>query len=403
MGIIEVTIPQLGEGLHEARIIRLLKAPGDLIRRDEPIFEMETDKAIMEIESPAAGRLQTWLSSPDDVVPIGAVVAHIEVDVDSPADGIVRHDPPSTCEEDTAGMAAPAIEVRRAARNVAIPPRTRAYGRDLGLTDDDLTVIAEAIGGKVLPADIDRWLQQPRVEGKPASDADITEEVELSPAQRTLVFRLEQRAAEVIPATEEIRIPWEPIDRVRIALKPKARDIRLPVTPFLIFAWCAARAVEDCPLFRCTLGKDGVVRRYPRLSLGLAVTRGDDELLTALVPEADAVSFGTFVQRSVEAIKRARSGHDQAAEGIQVSISNLAGLDIHRAIPIVVPPAIATIYVGEVYLAPVGTSDRVRYERMANVALTFDHRVVNGVGAARYLAAIRRRVAALSVESLMEE
>src|SRR5213079_2141015 len=80
MAIVEIRIPQLGEGLQEARLIRFLKQPGDAVARDEPIYEMETDKAVMEIESPTAGILEAWDAAEDDVLPIGAVIGRIDSD-----------------------------------------------------------------------------------------------------------------------------------------------------------------------------------------------------------------------------------------------------------------------------------------------------------------------------------
>src|SRR5205814_8188801 len=80
MPVVEIRIPQLGEGLQEARIVRFLKQPGDSVARDEPIYEMETDKAVMEIESPTAGVLASWEAKEDDVLPIGAVIGKISSD-----------------------------------------------------------------------------------------------------------------------------------------------------------------------------------------------------------------------------------------------------------------------------------------------------------------------------------
>src|SRR2546426_5152078 len=80
MAQFEIRIPQLGEGLQEARLIRFLKQPGEAVAQDEPIYEMETDKAVMEIESPAAGILESWSAKEDDVLPIGALIGRIETE-----------------------------------------------------------------------------------------------------------------------------------------------------------------------------------------------------------------------------------------------------------------------------------------------------------------------------------
>ncbi|MER3495716.1 MAG: hypothetical protein C4320_02160, partial [Armatimonadota bacterium] len=80
MTIVDVTIPQIGEGLQEARLVGVLKQPGDRVERDEPIYQMETDKAVMDVESPYAGTLIEWLAKEDSVLPIGAAVARMEVE-----------------------------------------------------------------------------------------------------------------------------------------------------------------------------------------------------------------------------------------------------------------------------------------------------------------------------------
>jgi len=399
MAILEVTIPQMGEGLQEARLLRFLKEPGDAIARDEPIFEMETDKATMEIEAPVAGVLVEWLVAPDAVVPIGAVVGRIEANVpaqEQPVSPRRQPAPPADAEP-----AAP--DSKRATRNALVPPRTRAYARECGMAEADLMALADKLGTRVMPADVDRFLSNRVLTAPVPMPAEANgETVALSAAQRTLVYRMQQRYAEAIPATEEVVVPWEPIDRLRSDLKARARQGGdPPPTPFLILAWCVVRAVARAPVFRCTYAGDGMLRRYDHLHLGLAVTRGDDELITARVASADALGFWEFARAAVGAVKRARCGEDQASGVMQLTLSNLVGLDILRAIPVVVPPAVGTLFVGAVHLVPQLTDDGVAFVRAANVSLTFDHRVVNGVGAARFLAGIRAEVAALTCDRLV--
>src|SRR5690348_6066682 len=83
MPVISVNIPQIGEGLQEARLVAVLKQPGDQVKRDEPIYQMETDKAVMDVESPYEGLLVEWLAPVDTILPIGGAVARMEV-----ADGV---------------------------------------------------------------------------------------------------------------------------------------------------------------------------------------------------------------------------------------------------------------------------------------------------------------------------
>jgi pyruvate dehydrogenase E2 component (dihydrolipoamide acetyltransferase) len=383
----------MGEGLQEARLIRHFKQPGDAIARDEPIFEMETDKATMEIEAPVAGTLVEWLVAEDAIVPIGAVVARIESDEKVPT---TRTAPDAAVPEHVRAGAEPVGPPAVRPRNAVIPPRTRAYARECGVSEEELQNIVAASGGKVLPADVDAWLAS-RASGVAPRTTDEYEDLALSPYQRTLVYRLQQRAGEVIPATEEIELDWRPIDEVRRELKATSRDgdSRLVVTPFLLFAWCIARASAKHPVFRSTYIGNGMVRRHKNLHLGIAVTRGEDELVMARVEAADTLSFQEFVRAASAAIKRARAGEDQASALMQLTLSNLAGTGIVRATPVVAAPAVGTIFVGAVREVVELRDGKVASKRVASVSLTFDHRITNGIGAARFLADIAAAVADL--------
>ena len=79
MPIVSVCIPQMGEGLQEARLVAVLKQPGDFVKRDEPLYQMETDKAVMDVESPFEGVLTEWLVATDTILPIGSEIAKMDV------------------------------------------------------------------------------------------------------------------------------------------------------------------------------------------------------------------------------------------------------------------------------------------------------------------------------------
>src|SRR3954470_8720914 len=126
MPVISVRIPQIGEGLQEARIVAVLKQPGEKVKRDEPIYQMETDKAVMDVESPYEGVLTEWLAPVDTILPIGGEVAKMDV-----ADGVKEvgggHGAPAPTE--AAPVAATASSSEGGSRNANIPPRTRAYAK----------------------------------------------------------------------------------------------------------------------------------------------------------------------------------------------------------------------------------------------------------------------------------
>lgn len=402
MPTIEIKIPQLGEGLQEARILRFLKQPGEPVTQDEPIFEMETDKAVMEIESPAAGVLEAWTVAEGEVVPIGTVIGRITTEVRREEARLAPHASHLTPYA-TLTTASPPVEpspVGAALRNIAVPPRTRAYAREKGLSDEELARLAAEAEDKLLPEAIDRYLSA----RAPAAPREIHgpayRDMPLPPAQRTLVYRLQRATQRVIPAIMEMPVPWKPIEEVRNFFKQRAtEDGDHQPTQFLLFAWCVVQAAKKHPRFLCSMPNDNTLRQYEHLHLGIAVARPNDELLTARVENADALPFPEFIQAAQAAIAHARAGEDQATEAMQISLTNLAHAGVRLGIPVVVAPAVATLFIGtpynEAYPLPEGG---VGFRRMASMVLGFDHRLVNGLGAANFLTDIRARIEGLSAE-----
>ncbi|MGC8669383.1 MAG: 2-oxo acid dehydrogenase subunit E2 [Chthonomonadales bacterium] len=387
MKSIEIRIPQLGEGLQEARLIRFLKQPGEEVAKDEPVFEMETDKAVMEIEAPASGVLEAWSAAEGEVLSIGAVIGRIAV-----RDGAGNE--PRNLPPGPVGVPAslPQGGVPADGRAGQIPPRTRAYAREKGLTDQDLAALASSVD-RVMPADVDRFLAQFATsgEGQPVtlSDARFTD-APLSAAQRTLIARLNHGAQRVVPGTLEVHMAWDGIEEARRRLRQ--RGVRR-ASQSLLFAWSVAQAARSHPKFRSELLGNDTRREYRHLNLGIAVARPGDELVMARIDAADALNFGEFTEAYTQAVLRARAGEDQASDTIQLTITNMAAQRVRRGIPVLVAPAVGTLFVGEAFdQAVVHEGGGVGFRRTAIVVFTFDHRIANGVGAASFLNAIRRRI-----------
>jgi len=388
MPITDIKLPQMGEGLQEALIVVLLKQPGDQIKRDEPIYEMETDKAIMTVESPYDGTLQEWLVEEDDVVPIGAAVARIETD-----DVVVDDETEEEMQTEQAQPEpdAPVKAPRKAAKTgLRIPPRTRAHARQLGIPEDELLTIP-ASSGKLMPQDLDHYVAL-----KSATEEDGEApfvERHLSKQQRALVYRLRRSAQLVIPATITRQLAWSTLEKAEKTLQNKG--LKTPVTKFETLAYCVTSAAREFPAFRSQLLDDDTVREHRHLNPGFAVQRPGDELVTAVVPDADCLSFSDFTQALQEKVAMAIEGKDQANDSVQLMMTFMGDAGITQAVPTLVAPAIATLFVG----APIGDGPST----VVNLTLTFDHRLINGVGAASYLGAIIREVEGCCEEKLSKE
>lgn len=390
MPTVSVRIPQIGEGLQEARLVAVLKQPGDFIKRDEPIYQMETDKAVMDVESPYEGKLLAWTSPVDTILPIGGEVATMDV-----ADGVTEiagsHGPAAT-EQVAATASSSVAQDASASRNANIPPRTRAYAKEKGISDTDLAGIPSA-SGKLMPSDIDAFLSGGAA--KPAAKApEGYKEAPVAPKQRLLASRLVRGTQLVVPGTITVAVDWEPLENLRTRMKAKGGDFQ--PSAFTYFAYAVAQALKEYPAFRSTLVGDDTLRTYDHAALGIAVGLPGDELVLAVVEDSDALSWPEFAARARQKIDLARGGQDQANEAVTMSLTNMQSFGLRDAVPVVVPPSVGTLFLGEVYNGISQTSKELKICRMANLALTFDHRILNGVGAANFINKVKENVESIA-------
>ena len=372
-------IPQIGEGLQEARLVAVLKQPGDQIKRDEPIYQMETDKAVMDVESPFEGVLVEWLGKVDEVLSIGAEVGRMRVLGE--VTEMVVHGAPNAAPVLEATTAGP---MTSAPRNANIPPRTRAYAKEKGVSDEVLNSISSA-SGKLMPGDIDAYL----LAGEKQVDSAYAESP-IAQKQRLLASRLVRGNQLVVPGTITVATNWEPIEKRRAAYKAMGGDFQ-PST-FTLFAYAVAQTMKDFPAFRSSLVGDSTVRTYHHIALGIAVSLPGDELVIAVVEDADALDWPGFAQRTREKIELARQGKDQANQSVTLSLTNMQNAGLRDAVPVVVPPSVATLFLGEIYNSLAQGTTELKMQRTANLAMTFDHRLINGVGAAQFINDIKAKI-----------
>lgn len=388
---VALAIPQIGEGLQEARLVAKLKNPGDSIAKDEIIYQMETDKAVMDVESPFAGTLVSWLAEVDDVLPIGTNVLEIKTTDSIPG---VQPQIAAPSENKTAPTAARQPLAPTGSRRKDVPPRTRAYAKKQGVTDEQLETIPAA-GSKLMPEDIDAFLSvgsAPADSGqaKVSSSGKSFKEIPLGSKQRILSSRLQRGSQLVVPGMMQVTADWSEIEAVRADYKASGADFQ-PST-FTIFAYAVAKAAHNHPIVRSTLIGDSTVRTYENIQLGIAVSLPGDELVVAVVEDANTLSFEEFANAARERIHTARGGVDQANESVTLSITNMQSHGIRDAMAVVVPPGVATIFLGEAHWGVSNNDDQPQFIRCANIGITIDHRLINGVGGADFLNNVKTNV-----------
>ncbi|HRK22698.1 MAG TPA: 2-oxo acid dehydrogenase subunit E2, partial [Fimbriimonadaceae bacterium] len=131
--------------------------------------------------------------------------------------------------------------------------------------------------------------------------------------------------------------------------------------------------------------------------LGIAVALPDDELVLAVVDGADTMTWREFAESARAQIEQARGGQDQAHEAVTVSLTNMQHAKLRDAVPVLVAPSVGVLFLGEVYNGLDNeVVDEIKLRRLVNLTLTFDHRLINGVGAAQFINDVKQNVETIS-------
>ncbi|HEY3600619.1 MAG TPA: 2-oxo acid dehydrogenase subunit E2, partial [Chthoniobacterales bacterium] len=315
----KIVVPIMGEGIRSAKVVTLLKKPGDKIELDDPLCEVETDKAIYPIESSFTGTMGEWKTKVDDVVEIGQQLGTILIE----GSGDFEEQFESAAEM-SPRQAAPLI------------PSQQSASRE------------------------------------PALSATIT-----------------RKLSRVVPANLQIDVRWDAVREARA--RAKQSDGKEAPSPSLMMAWAVVRAMEKHPAFRSLMLDDDRIVEHRDFDLGIAVALADDRLATAVITNANTLSWPDFVRRYNHAVESTRAGRIDAMNA-PVVISSLGAFGVRTGAPIVVPPSVGTLFVGSAHpeLSPNGK--RTRTVEVVTLSLTFDHRVVNGAGAASFAHEIKQLI-----------
>ena len=323
-----ITVPVMGEGIRNAKVVSLLKNPGDTIALDDELCEVETDKAVYPIQSSFAGVMGEWKTKVGDTVEIGQELGTIITAEASFADQFQE------AAEETAGTVEAAGPSRK--QPEVAPEDRRHY--------------------KVEPA--------------------------LSPT-------ITRKLLQVIPANLQIDAQWDAIRKARDAAKRKnGKDAP---SPSVMIAWAVVRAMEKHPPFRRLILEDEHIVENENFDLGIAVTLESDRLATAVIVDANKKTWPEFVKTYNETIDATRGGRVDAMNA-PVVITSLGAFGVKAGAPIVVPPSVGTLFVGTAHRELIPNGKKNESAEVITLSLTFDHRVVNGAGAASFANETKKQI-----------
>ena len=411
----EVKVPVLGESVTEATVGEWLKQPGDAVAADEPIASLETDKVAVEVPSPVAGVLGEFKVELGDTVEVGAVLATIE-EGGAPAAkgeeaGRAAEDREDGQEKREDSAPAPAPEpsssdgnqtlspaVRRAVLEHGLDPSTiKGTGKDGRLTKEDVVAAAKAKQGGGSPSQ-----SAPASAPAPAPAASVAgerneERVKMTRMRQTIARRLKGAQEEAALLTTFNDVDMSAVIAAREKYKDtfaKKHDIKLGFMGF--FAKAACLALKDVPSVNAYIeGPEGsqeiVYHDYVDISVAVSAPNG---LVVPVIRDADKKGFARIEKDIADFGKRARDGTltIQDMQGGTFTISNGGVFGSLMSTPIINPPQSAVLGLHRIEDRPVAVNGEVVIRPMMYIALSYDHRLIDGREAVTALKIIKEAI-----------
>ena len=422
MGIHAIRMPDIGEGIAEAEISEWLVKPGDVLREDDPMVAVMSDKATVEIPSPVTGTVVWQAGQPGDVIAVGAELIRLEVDgpgnVAGDATGDAAPPAPATAEasgpsrqaetappdpepaeakaeaateqpapKPAARPAATAAPLRPEGERPIASPAVRARAREAGV---DLRLVrGSGPAGRIGHEDLDAFIASGGIPAPSGPQPDNSvEEIRVIGLRRKIAERME--AANSIPQITIVEeIDATAVEDLRGRMNAQAKGARLTLLPFI--ARAIVRAVHDQPLMNAHYdAAAGLIRRFGGVHIGIAA-QTPSGLMVPVVRHAEALdlrSLASEIGRLGTAAKEGTAKRDELA-GSTITITSLGPLGAIASTPILNVPEVAIVGVNRLAVRPHWNGAAFEPRKMMNLSCSFDHRVIDGWDAAVFVARLK--------------
>jgi pyruvate dehydrogenase E2 component (dihydrolipoamide acetyltransferase) len=374
-----VVMPALEMAQETGKLVSWLKKEGDAVTKGEPLLEIETDKAVMEIEAPADGILAGVKAKPGAVVPVGQTIAWIVRPGETPP--VESATPAETgryqSEVKPSAQVAEKREERATASEAKISPKARRLAKEHGI---DLAALkGSGAEGEILASDILNAAESKKA--GPATGSETPSAIGRLMAERTT------QSWTTVPHFFVTRdVDASALLRAReaeLAKSKKSDAVRVTHTDLLVAL--VAKALVKHPRLNGSW-MDGKIRINPEVNIGIAMAV-DDGVVAAIIPNADKISLAEIAMQRRELTERARSGRLRPTDisGATFTISNLGMFNVDSFSAIISPPQVAILAVGAMTDRVVAVNGQPVVRPVMSITLSSDHRVVDGARAAAFL------------------
>ncbi len=382
----EIRVPTLGESVTEAIIGKWFKKPGDTVKADEPLVELETDKVTLEVNAPASGVLAEVAAKDGETVEVGALLGQITEGAASAAKPAAKAETPAPAKKAEAPKAVSAMPPSPAAAKVAA---------DKGI--DATAVQGSGKRGQVLKEDVLRTASAPAPAAPvqvrapaPADNATREERVPMSRLRQTIARRLKdaQNTAAMLTTFNEVDMTEVMAMRTRYKdLFEKKHGAKLGFMGFFVKA--CVQALQEIPAVNAEIdGTDLVYKNYYHIGIAVGTDKG---LVVPVVRDADALNIAGIEKGISDFGRRARDGQLKIDEmmGGTFTITNGGIYGSLMSTPILNAPQSGILGMHKIQERPVVVAGKVEVRPMMYLALSYDHRIVDGKEAVTFLVRVK--------------
>src|SRR3954464_1332650 len=400
----DIRVPALGESVSEATIGKWFKKPGDAVSVDEPLVELETDKVTIEVPAPAAGTLAEISARDGDTVAVGALLGQIKEGAAGTKTAAAKEAPAADTKPKPAPAAAQPPKI--AAADAPLAPSVRRIAADSGM--DPAGVEGSGKDGRVTKGDmmaaIERAASAPTPVAQPAAaiqvrapspadDAAREERVKITRLRATIARRLKDAQNTAAMLTTYNEVDMSAVMHMRAQYKDlfeKRHGVKLGFMSF--FTRACVQALKEIPEVNAEIdGTDLIYKNYYHVGVAVGTERG---LVVPVVRDPDQLSLAGIEKAIAELGKKARDGQLKIEEmqGGTFTISNGGVYGSLMSMPIPKPPQSGSLGMHKIQERPVAIGSKIEIRPMMYLALTYDHRVVDGQGAVTFLVRVKENL-----------
>jgi len=393
----DIRVPTLGESVTEATVGKWFKKPGDSVAVDEPLVELETDKVTLEVPAPAAGVLGEIAAKNGDTVGVGAILGQIKDGTAGVSPKPVAAVPAAKLAEASKAAPAPAPSAmpappsvrKMAAESGMDPGKIDGSGKHGQVTKGDMMAAIERAAAAPIPVAAPVQMRAP----SPADDASREERVHMTRLRQTIARRLKDAQNTAAMLTTFNEVDMSAVMGLRNQYKElfeKKHGVKLGFMGFFVRACIAA--LKDIPAVNAEIdGTDMVYKNYYHIGVAVGTEKG---LVVPVVRDADQLSLAGIEKTITEFGKQARDGALKIEEmqGGTFTISNGGVYGSLMSTPILNTPQSGILGMHKIQERPIAVAGKVEIRPMMYLALSYDHRIVDGQQAVSFLVRVKENL-----------